>query len=204
MVTSILMRIHLAGEFWLISDEQRDAVHEAIALYKDRIRADIPRAIPFYPLGRPTIEQIDTFNAFGLYRVDTDRAWLAVWRLDSKEKRVQLPLPPGVAKLSTVRQAYPAQPQAPCSSSDGISRNPTRRDCSSCGGRKTATSKFTRGARDSALPPKRITREPDPERVGSRLHLRAIRAPGVSIVFGSAESRAPPSKLAGGVSVRSQ
>jgi alpha-galactosidase len=120
MVTSILMRIHLAGEFWLISDEQRDAVHEAIALYKDRIRADIPRAIPFYPLGRPTIEQIDTFNAFGLYRVDTDRAWLAVWRLDSKEKRVQLPLPPGVAKLSTVRQAYPAQPQAPCSSSDGI------------------------------------------------------------------------------------
>jgi alpha-galactosidase len=120
MVSSLLMRIHLAGEIWAISDEQSDAVREAIALYKDRIRADIPRAIPFYPLGRPTIEQTDTFNAFGLYRADTNSAWLAVWRLDSKENQVQLPLPQGVADLSKVQQVYPAQPQAPLSCSDGI------------------------------------------------------------------------------------
>jgi len=120
MITSLLMRIHLAGEIWAISDEQSDAVREAITLYKNRIRADIPRAVPFYPLGRPPIEQTDTFNAFGLYRDDTKSAWLAVWRLDTGEKQVQLPLPPEVSALSNADQAYPAQPRAPMEFNNGL------------------------------------------------------------------------------------
>ena len=117
MVTSLLMRIHLSGQIWLIDDTQFDAVCEAIALYKNRIRMDIPCSIPFYPLGRPTIEQTGTFNAFGQFRADKSRAWLAVWRLDTGETYVQLPLPPAVAALPTVRQVYPIQPVAPISRS---------------------------------------------------------------------------------------
>lgn len=111
MVSSLLMRIHLSGQIWLISDEQFNAVREAITLYKNRIRDDIARSIPFYPLGRPTIEQTDTYNAFGLYRPDTKTAWLAVWRLDTVEKRVRLRLPTEIKDITTLQQAYPAEPQ---------------------------------------------------------------------------------------------
>jgi alpha-galactosidase len=120
MVSSLLMRIHLSGQIWLISDEQFDAVREAVALYKDKIRENIPLAMPFYPLGRPTIERTDTYNAFGLYRPDTESAWLAVWRLDTRDNRVHLPLPAGVRDLSAAEQAYPRQPRAPVKFDNGI------------------------------------------------------------------------------------
>lgn len=64
-----------------------------------------------HPLGRPTIEQTDTYNAFGLYRPDTKTAWLAVWRLDTVEKRVRLRLPTEIKDITTLQQAYPAEPQ---------------------------------------------------------------------------------------------
>ena len=120
MVSSLLMRIHLSGQIWLIDDEQFDAVREAVSLYKDRIRTDIPLAMPFYPLGRPTIEQTNAFNAFGLYHADRANAWLAVWRLDTDQGRVQLPLPTGVDRLSTIRQVYPNRPHAPAGVDHGL------------------------------------------------------------------------------------
>ena len=120
MVNALLMRIHLSGQIWRIDDEQFDAVREAVALYREKIRRDIPLAMPFYPLGRATIEHTDTFNAFGLYRADRASAWLAVWRLDTVQRRVQLPLPAGVDRLSTIRQAYPHHPQAPMGVDHGL------------------------------------------------------------------------------------
>jgi alpha-galactosidase len=119
MVSSLLMRIHLSGQIWLISDEQFAAVCEAVTIYKETIRADIPHAMPFYPLGRPTIEQTDTFNAFGQYRSNAGRAWLAIWRLDAEESRIQVPLPAGVRDLSVAKQAYPAEAGGAIENSDG-------------------------------------------------------------------------------------
>ena len=112
MVSSLLMRIHLSGQIWQISDEQFEAVREAVTLYKDRIRADIPRSMPFYPLGRPTLDETDAFNAFGLHAADVGRAWLAVWRLDTPTGRVDLPLPDALGRPAHIEQVSPAEPKA--------------------------------------------------------------------------------------------
>ena len=52
MVTVLLLRIHQSGCLHEISSAALQLVKEGIAVYK-RIRADIPRGIPFWPLGLP-------------------------------------------------------------------------------------------------------------------------------------------------------
>ncbi|HEU5354553.1 MAG TPA: glycoside hydrolase family 36 protein [Actinocrinis sp.] len=49
---ALLGRIHLSGYLNRMTAEQRDLVAEAVAVYK-LIRADIPRSMPFWPLGLP-------------------------------------------------------------------------------------------------------------------------------------------------------
>ena len=49
---ALLGRIHLSGYLNRMSAEQRALVAEAVEVYK-RIRADIPRSDPFWPLGLP-------------------------------------------------------------------------------------------------------------------------------------------------------
>jgi alpha-galactosidase len=52
LASALLGRVHLSGYLNRMSAEQRALVAEAVAVYK-LIRADIPRSVPFWPLGLP-------------------------------------------------------------------------------------------------------------------------------------------------------
>lgn len=80
MVNAMLLRMHLAGEITSLDDKQFEIVKEGIACYK-QIRSDISNAVPFYPLG------VETANKGWLCAgyCCTDKQYLIVWRMDSKE-----------------------------------------------------------------------------------------------------------------------
>ncbi len=88
MVNTLLLRIHQSGHLNTLSQEQLALIHEAIALYKSAIRASIPQARPFWPMGIPRLG--DPWLAFGLQT--GDRAFLAVYRMDTVEATCDIPL----------------------------------------------------------------------------------------------------------------
>ena len=87
MVNSILKRIHLSGEIQAWSEEQEKIVKEALDLYKE-IRKDIPKSIPFYPLGMPEYSSKWKCEA---YKTDS-KIRMAVWRLDDENNTIKIPL----------------------------------------------------------------------------------------------------------------
>lgn len=95
MVNALLLRIHQSGCILDLNARRLARVAEAIALYKNTLRADIPTAFPFWPLGLP--KPGDGWLAFGLdypaTRIRPARRYLAVWRLDGKNKTCEIPLP---------------------------------------------------------------------------------------------------------------
>lgn len=111
MVNALLARVHLSGEIADWSKEQRAIVREAIALYKGTLRSDIPRSIPFWPLGQTPIERRDAFQALGLRVAGENRAWLAVWRLESESAEIEMPVRPASGKAAMVEQVFPCVPQ---------------------------------------------------------------------------------------------
>jgi len=60
---ALLGRIHLSGHLDQMSETQRGLVADAVDVYK-RIRADLPGALPFWPLGLP--RWTDSWLALGL------------------------------------------------------------------------------------------------------------------------------------------
>jgi alpha-galactosidase len=95
MVTVLLLRIHQSGCLHEISSAALQLVKEGIAVYK-RIRPDIPRGIPFWPLGLPRFG--DGWAAFGL---DCGaNGYLAVWRFEGERRSAGIMLPTGTKKQS--------------------------------------------------------------------------------------------------------
>ena len=87
MVSSLLKRVHLSGEIQAWDEEQTALVKEALDLHK-KIRCDIPKSIPFYPLGMPEYSQSWMCEAYKL----TDKIRMAVWRMDEDKDTVTIPL----------------------------------------------------------------------------------------------------------------
>ncbi|MCD7094907.1 alpha-galactosidase [Klebsiella quasipneumoniae subsp. quasipneumoniae] len=102
MINSMLLRIHQSGHLAELSEERFLLVKEGIALYKT-FREKIPHMTPFWPLGMPSMSS--PWLAFGLY--DDNDIWLAVWRMDSAEDTISLPLPIPEAEYLKVNYAYP-------------------------------------------------------------------------------------------------
>ena len=101
MVNTLLSRIHQSGAVEQIPDDQLLLVKEAISLYK-QIRADIPHALPFWPLG------LARFGAdWAAYGLDAGHTrYLAVWRLSADRATIFLPdLISGQAEISVI---YPS------------------------------------------------------------------------------------------------
>ncbi|MFF4584110.1 alpha-galactosidase [Streptomyces sp. NPDC001388] len=72
---ALTARVQLSGFLDRMSPEQFDLVRSAVSVHK-ALRAEIPRGLPFWPLGLPAWE--DTWIASGLRgRAAT---WLALWR----------------------------------------------------------------------------------------------------------------------------
>lgn len=75
-VNSCLMRIHQSGNMEALAEDKKDIVREEFAFYRS-IRQDIPKAVPFWPLG--LAKDGDDWMAMGLGW--ENRKVLGVWRI---------------------------------------------------------------------------------------------------------------------------
>ena len=83
----MLQRIHLSGALLELSDEAFATVCEGVAVYKE-LRNEIPRALPFYPLGLPDYNA--DWLCLGLQ--SEERTLLAVWRRGGEQSERMLPV----------------------------------------------------------------------------------------------------------------
>lgn len=98
MVNAMPLRVHLSGQIDRLSKEQMALVKEGVAVMK-KIRRDTARAIPFYPTGLPTYAD----RLFSVAYAAPSCTRVAVWRLDTEEDTLALPL-----ACKTARVLYPA------------------------------------------------------------------------------------------------
>ncbi len=113
MINALPARIHLSGQLAEISEECFAVVREGIACYRARIAPDLPHSLPVWPLGRIGMESTHGFQALGLHRPDRRSLWLAVWRLDSAQDTVSLPLTRWLGPAFRAEQVYPQTPVVP-------------------------------------------------------------------------------------------
>lgn len=106
MVNALLLRIHQSGHIPQLSKQRKALVKEGVEYYK-KIRGDIRRAVPAWPLG--LADSLDHWLAAALKT--EDKVYLAVWRRGGEEEACQIPLekivPAGCKAV--VRPAYPAK-----------------------------------------------------------------------------------------------
>ncbi|GLW67966.1 hypothetical protein Kpho02_02650 [Kitasatospora phosalacinea] len=103
MASALLGRIHLSGRLTELSPQARELVHEAVAVHKS-LRAELPHAVPAWPLGLPGWE--DAWTALAL-RTPT-ATYLTVWRRPGGEADAVLPLPHLAGADARVEVLYPA------------------------------------------------------------------------------------------------
>lgn len=102
-VNSCLMRIHQSGNMEMLAEDKKDIVREELCFYK-KIREEIPKAVPFWPLG--LAKDDDEWMSMGLDW--EDRQVLAVWRIKGADT-CELPFPKYKGKEIQVKVAFPAQ-----------------------------------------------------------------------------------------------
>jgi len=81
-------------------------IKEAITLYKAE-RSHIRNSSPIWPIGFKAVNDSSGWSSVGLASMDNRRILLAVWRLDSEESAVRLPIPNGEGSSVEVKQLYP-------------------------------------------------------------------------------------------------
>jgi alpha-galactosidase len=107
MANALLGRVHLSGRILELQPAARALMHEAITVYK-AIRADLPQAVPAWPLGLPAWE--DPWIALALRTSAT--TYLTVWRRPGSADTTTLPLPHLSGVDVAVERLYPAASQA--------------------------------------------------------------------------------------------
>ncbi len=107
-VNALPARIHQSGPLHTMPTQSLALVKEAIAYYKS-IRADIPQALPVWPIGLNRM--CDGWHALGLEC--SNHLHLAVWRTHSPDPEQTLPLPAYRGQTLRVQCGYPAHAE-PC------------------------------------------------------------------------------------------
>ncbi len=104
MVNSMLLRIHQSGHLAELTTERIALVDEGIRYYK-KIRQDIKKALPFWPIG--LADNLDKWLCMGLKT--EHKAYLAVWRRGGEKREQVLPIAPFLktARIISVAQVYP-------------------------------------------------------------------------------------------------
>ena len=102
MVNAMLLRIHQSGHLANIEPESRELVKQGIEVYKS-IRQDIREAVPFWSLGLSSFS--DSWVSLGLR--SGKKNYLAVWRRESAEDTVELPIKHLFGKAARVSCIYP-------------------------------------------------------------------------------------------------
>jgi alpha-galactosidase len=103
MTSSLLGRIHLSGQLPDLKPEARALVHEAINVYK-AIRADLPHAVPAWPLGLPSWE--DPWIALAL--LASEGTYVAIWRRPGATASIDFPLPHLRGRAARPEILYPS------------------------------------------------------------------------------------------------
>ncbi|MFC3889876.1 alpha-galactosidase [Lentzea rhizosphaerae] len=106
MTNALLGRIHLSGRIADLQPEARALVHEALAVYK-AVRADLPQAVPAWPLGLPGWD--DPWLALTASTPST--TYLTVWRRGGEDTTV-LKLPHLSHVDVVVERLYPSASSA--------------------------------------------------------------------------------------------
>lgn len=101
-VNSCLMRIHQSGHMGVLAADKKAIVKEELDYYK-QMRQDIPKSIPFWPLGLAKDE--DDWMALGLK--GGEKNYLAVYHMQG-ETTCKLPLKEWKGKELDVKVAFPA------------------------------------------------------------------------------------------------
>jgi alpha-galactosidase len=108
LCSALLGRIHLSGHLDRMSPAQQRLVAAAIAVYRE-IRADLPRAVPLWPLGPPGWD--DPWLALALRAPAA--TYLVTWRRPpGGASRIEVPLPHLRGQPSRAEVLYPAGGQA--------------------------------------------------------------------------------------------
>lgn len=89
MVNAMLCRLYQSGLISKLSIESYEQVKKGIELYKSTLAPFIPKAVPFFPLGMPSMSDIYKPIAVGLQQ--NNKAFMAIWRLKG-ESIVSVPL----------------------------------------------------------------------------------------------------------------
>ncbi|WP_351229068.1 alpha-galactosidase [Streptomyces sp. NPDC002133] len=103
MTNALLGRIHLSGRIPELRPEARALVHEAVAAYKT-IRADLPQAVPSWPLGLPAWD--DPWLALALQTPAT--TYVAAWRRLGAEAATTFRIPHLRGSAARVDVLYPS------------------------------------------------------------------------------------------------
>ncbi|MDX3104633.1 glycoside hydrolase family 36 protein [Nonomuraea angiospora] len=103
MINGLAGRLYLSGHLNRMSRAERELVADGVAVHK-RIRAEVAKAEPFWPLGLPAWS--DDVVALGLRTGDTVR--LAVWQRDGGPHDIQVDLPGLRGRRLRVETEYPA------------------------------------------------------------------------------------------------
>ncbi|AIQ57461.1 glycoside hydrolase family 36 protein [Paenibacillus borealis] len=102
MVNALLLRVHQSGHLAELAPRRRLLVKEALDYYKS-IRAHIPQAFAFWPLGLP--DSSGEWVSFGLRHGGI--RYIAVWRIAGEAAEIKLPVPELQGQEADARCAYP-------------------------------------------------------------------------------------------------
>lgn len=111
MVNGLLHRLHMSGAVTEIKGGEFEQMKKGVEYYKS-IRADIPHFMPFYPLG--SCGFYDNWMSCGY--TAGNKVYIAVWRRESAEDEIFLPLEFTVDKL---RVSYPDFAENSVTAADG-------------------------------------------------------------------------------------
>ena len=100
MVSSMLCRVEQSGNIDKLSPQSLEQVTRGIEIYKSTMALFIPQAVPFFPLGMPSI--VDTLSPIAVGIRKDSIEYIAVWRLKGKQN-VTIPS----SSESSVQLLYP-------------------------------------------------------------------------------------------------
>lgn len=102
MINAMLLRIHQSGHMGEIDPDRKQLVKEGIDYYKQK-RKHIKDGLPFWPIGLPSFT--DKWLSMGIR--DNNKILLAVWRLNSEDSKLEIPIPYLKSRKIKVQCGYP-------------------------------------------------------------------------------------------------
>lgn len=106
MVNSMLGTMYLSGRIDCADEFNKRLIQDGVNVYKS-IREDIALSYPIYPNGTFKISEKGIFCA-GNYVPSKNKAYIAVWQIDTKENKKSIDLSK-YGNVKTVKRIYPLQ-----------------------------------------------------------------------------------------------